>query len=162
MVSAPVKIGCCHEDVVVGTEDVDNCTSCHHSSPPASSADGAAAGCFLHFGSELCGCLWVHFFVFDCVFCRGGSPVNGLVGRGALRSFKSEDTWYLMSSSSSRLTGYDGMVTFLVADADVPVGHELPCLLHGCCKSLVVDLCLKSAVEDVLGAERKNVVEGRI
>ena len=26
MVSAPVKIGRCHQDVVVGTEDVDNCT----------------------------------------------------------------------------------------------------------------------------------------
>ena len=67
------------------------------------------------------------------------------------------DEFFFISAHRVR---WDG--DFLVADTDVTVGHELACLLHGCCKSLVVDLCLKSAVEDVLGAERKNVVEGRI
>ena len=61
---------------------------------------------------------------------------------------------------SAHRVGWDG--DFLVADTDVTVGHKLACLLHGCCKSLVVDLCLKSAVEDVLSAEGKNVVKGCI
>ena len=40
------------------------------------------------------------------------------------------------------------------------VGHELTSLLERAGKSLVVDLCLESAVEDVLCVERQNVVKG--
>ena len=49
----------------------------------------------------------------------------------------------------------------LLTDANVTVGYQLSCLLERASKTLVVDLCLKTSVEDVLRIERENVVKGR-
>ena len=55
--------------------------------------------------------------------------------------------------------GVRGDGHLLLTDDDLSVGDELACLLDGAGQALVVDLGLQAAVEDLLNAQGKDVVE---